>query len=385
MKKSVQIIYIVLFLAVISIGTIVNFPNLYTAFKETVSKEKYELWATSIGWDYNDNFSNKYFFVNANGFIRNTLGQRTMKDVVKTSSGKLVIPLGDVEVFAQAENTYIFHEWLKTQDIPFAYIQVPYEICKYDSQLPYGITDYSNANADTYLALLEQNNVPYLDLRESMHTDGMTHYDAFFQTDHHWRIETAFWAYGEIVDYIEPILDVEIPNQYTSIDSYYVELTDAPVLGSSGRKTGISYGGLDTLSLIYPKYNVQASFEAPEEGILRTGTFQEAYMVYERLEGDSLYEMSQYNVYIGEDYPTTRQKCETAPCDKKILIIKDSFSRPVQAFLGTSFSRVDTIDLRYYDGNIQEYILEYNPDIVLLCYNPYMLHSPDFFHFIKEQ
>ncbi|MBQ7776088.1 MAG: hypothetical protein IJ379_09220, partial [Lachnospiraceae bacterium] len=113
------------------------------------------------------------------------------------------------------------------------------------------------------------------------------------------------------------------------------------------------------------------------------GSFQEAYMDYARLDGDNLYEMAQYDVYIGEDHPTTRQLCQEAPCDKKILLIKDSYFRPVQAFLGTVFTQVDTIDMRYYTGSVQEYIEEVQPDMVLLCYNPYMVHDISNFRFYE--
>lgn len=383
MKKARQIIYIVLFIVIIGTGTIINMPNFYESVTKNIKSEKYEAWSILIGLDYNENFFDKYFFVNANGLCHKILGQRTIKDVVKTDAGKLVVPVEEVQVWQQAEKTKELYAWLREEGIPFAYIQVPYEICKYDSQLPVGISDYSNTNADCFLQLLAQNNVPYYDLREDMHSANMEHYDSFFLTDHHWTIETAFWAFGQIVHYVETILEVEVPQEYTAMDSFYLERWDEPVLGSNGRKTGVAYAGLDSISLIYPKDDMQMSFSAPEEGVFREGSFQEAYMVYERLQGDNLYEMAQYDVYIGKDYPTTMQRYELAPCDKKILLIKDSYTRPVQAFLGTVFTQVNTIDMRYYEGDVQEYIQELQPDIVLLCYNPYMLTGYSNFNFVQ--
>ena len=99
------------------------------------------------------------------------------------------------------------------------------------------------------------------------------------------------------------------------------------------------------------------------------------------LEGDDLYDMLQYNVYIGEDKGYAQQKCQNAPCDKKLLVIRDSYFRPVQAFLGTVFTEVDTIDMRLFEGDLREVILETDPDIVLVCYNPYMLQSVENFEF----
>lgn len=383
MKKTTQILYIVLFILVIGIGTVCNLPKLFPITQEIAEEEKYEAWPTLIGLEYSEQFFDKYFFVNANGFFHKIMGQRKMKDVVKTDTGKLVTPVEEAVVWQQVEKTKDFYQWLQEEGIAFSYVQVPYDICKYEDGLPKGIKDYSNQNADNFLFGLKQADIPVYDLREELHASGQKHYEAFFKTDHHWTIETAFWAFGTMVDYLENMLSVQVPAEYTDLESYYVETWKEKVLGSNGRRTGISYGGLDNITLIYPKFTTQLTFAAVEEEIYREGDFKEAYMVYERLEGDNLYEMGQYDVYIGEDYPTTTQKCKDAPCDKKILLIKDSYFRPVQAFLGPVFSEVDTIDMRYYEGDVKQYITEMQPDVVLLCYNPYMLSDLKNFRFTE--
>lgn len=383
MKKTTQILYIVLFVLIISIGTLCNLSKLFPITKEITEEEKYEAWTTLIGLEYSEQFFDKYFFVDANGFFHKVMGQRKMKDVVKTDTGKLVTPVEEADVWEQVEKTKDLYQWLQEEKIAFSYVQVPYEICKYEDGLPKGIRDYSNQNADNFLLGLKQADIPVYDLREEMHATGLSHNEAFFKTDHHWTIETAFWAFGTMVDYLENILLVQIPDEYTDLESYNLETRKEKVLGSNGRRTGITYGGLDELNLIYPKFTTQLTFEAVEEKIYREGDFKEAYMVYERLEGDNLYEMGQYDVYIGEDYPSTTQRCEDAPCNKKILLIKDSYFRPVQAFLGLIFTEVDTIDMRYYEGDVKQYITEMQPDVVLLCYNPYMLSDLKNFRFAE--
>lgn len=381
MRRTAQIIYIVLFITIIGLGTVLNLPGLFSIAAEAVRDNEYEAWSTVIDLEFSDKFFNKYDFVNANGAVQEILGQREMNGVTKLNNGKLVVVLDERPVWQQANKTKELYDWLQDRQIEFCYVQVPYEICKYDSLLPVGVEDYSNADADTFLELIGQNKVPYLDLREKMHEAGLEHYEAFFQTDHHWTIETAFWAYGVMTGYLEEVFGEKIPVEYTDITSYHVETYEKCVLGSNGRKTGVVYGGLDDITLLYPTFKTNVSFEAPEEGIFREGDFQEAFMDYSFLEGDNLYEMSQYNVYIGEDYPTTEQLCPKAPCDKKVLLIKDSYFRPVQAFLGTTFSQVNTLDMRYFTGDVEDYIEQLQPDIVLLCYNPYMVHDLSNFRF----
>ena len=383
MKRTVQTIYIILFIGIIGVGTVCNFPKLYKITKDTVHDHVYEAWAILIGLEYSEAFFDKYFFVNANGFFHKVLGQRKVKDVVKVDSGQLTIPLEETPVWQQAEGTSKLYAWLEEEGIPFCYVQAPYEICKENPQLPKGILDYSNKNADVYLSLLKKAGVPVLDLREEMHACNMDHYESFFATDHHWKIETAFWAYGVLTERICKELQEEVPVENLQLEAFRVETAHDKILGSNGRRTGIAYAGLEDITLIYPKEKIQVSFAAPEEGIFREGDFRETYMVYERLEGDNLYEMAQYDIYIGEDYPTTSQIYEEAPVEKKILLIKDSYFRPVQAFLGTVFTQTDTIDMRYFTGDVKEYIRETNPDMVLLCYNPYMLLTYGNFRFVE--
>lgn len=385
MKKTVQILYIVLFLIVISVGTVMNLPGLAGIISDVVKNNSYEAWTILIGLEYNDSFAGKYKFINLNGYLRNIFGHRTMNDVVKLDCGKLVSVTENFEVWQQAENTVDLYRFLQEKDIPFTYIQAPYEVCKYDPQLPIGIQDHSNKGADIFLEYISSEGIPTIDLREILHEDlqvaGKNHYDAFFSTDHHWKIETAFWAYSYIVDYLEEVLEIEIDEKYTDIDSYQIETLEDCMLGSNGRLSSFTFGGVDDLTLIYPKYKTEVSYAAPTEGIYREGDFQEAYMDYAWLEGDNLYDMAQYNVYIGEDWGYTQQKCETAPCDKKLLLIKDSYFRPVQAFLGTVFTEIETIDMRAFDGDVKNYIKESNPDMVLICYNPFMLQSVENFKF----
>ena len=71
-----------------------------------------------------------------------------------------------------------------------------------------------------------------------------------------------------------------------------------------------------------------------------------------------------------------RFRCETAPSDKKILMIKDSFGLPVEDFLSTAFRRVETLDLRYLkDTTAAEVIDRFQPDMVIVMYNPFVMEG----------
>ncbi|MBQ7832125.1 MAG: hypothetical protein IJ336_00915 [Lachnospiraceae bacterium] len=381
MKKITQYLYIGLFLLMIGAGFVLNFGNLSEATKEAVEEYDYDAWSIIIENRFNDSFWNRYGFIEVNGTVHKLLGQRQMNGMVKLNNGKLVSTVEYRDVSYSAQNVIDFYAKLEEMNVPYIYIQAPYDFCKYDSQLPEGIEDYSNYNADVFLQLLSENNVPNMDLRECLHESGMNHYESFYMTDHHWTIETSFWAYTEVVNCISDILGEAPDSKYLDMGNYTKTTLADAVLGSNGRKTGIVYAGLDDITMLVPNFETQVDLSVPEKDLYRQGDFEDAFMFYERLDGNNLYEMLQYNVYMGQDYACAVQTCQNAPVDANILLIKDSFARPVSAFMGTVYSEVHCIDMRYYEGNIEEYIQSNDIDIVVMMYNPYMLTNEGAYKF----
>lgn len=383
MKKVTQYLYVYAFLGILFLGFFMNLSNLSAAVNKAVTEYSYEGWSTIINLEYNDNIWNRYAFVEGNGLVHRVLGQNRMNGIVRLKNGKVVTVTEATDITVQAQSVIQFNQWLQEREVDFLYVQAPYEVCDVDNQLPKGIMDYSNDNAGRFITCISEAGVPYMDLHEMMHEEGMDHYDAFFKTDHHWKIETAFWAFTKIVEYTEEI-GVSVPAEYVSMESYSREKTEAVILGSNGRKTGYLYSGLDDMTILTPAFDTSVRLIVEEENINREGSFEEAYLFYERLSGDSIYETAQYDIYLGQDYGLCSLICETAPSDQKILIIKDSYARPVVTFMGTVYAQADVIDMRYYDGNVYEYVEQTQPDMVIVMYNPYMLNTVGNFDFNKE-
>lgn len=384
MKKITQYIYLFLFIGFLAVGFVCNLPNLFASVDKAVKEYPYEAWSIIVGNEFNDNIWNRYAGVEVNGLVHKILGQDRMNGIVRLDNGKVVTIVEQKDVTQQAQSVAEMNAWLEEKDIEFLYVQTPYEVCDVDSKLPTGIKDYSNDNAGRFLSLLDEAEVPCLNLHESMHSQNLDHYNMFYMSDHHWKVETAFWAYGEIVGCIEEHLGCVVPEMYVSKESYSAENLGAIMLGSNGRKTGFLYSGLDELTIMTPSFDTQVSMTVETDEIYREGTFEEVFLFEERLSGDNIYETAQYDIYMGKDYGVCSLKCDNAPCDQKILIIKDSYSRPIMAFMGATYSQVDAIDMRYYGGDVYEYIEETKPDMVVVVYNPHMLNSVDNFAFNGE-
>lgn len=64
----------------------------------------------------------------------------------------------------------------------------------------------------------------------------------------------------------------------------------------------------------------------------------------------------------------------------RVLLIKDSFMLPLEAFLSTEFTEVDVIDPRHYKASsLAEYVLWTRPDLVIQMNNVTALFNMNFF------
>ena len=309
-------------------------------------------------------------FINFNGLMGRAMGQRHLNKAVKLNNGHLTDRKDDIDPSPFAQNVVELNDFLSAEGIPFVYVSAPHKNCKYDPQLPAGDTDYINQTLDGFLEILAQNNVNFLDLRESLHDDGMSHYDSFFVTDHHWKPETALWASGEILSHLHQSGYLPKPDPFfTDPENYHTEVYENWFLGANGKRTGIYYAGRDDISVMWPRFETDITMSVPSTALSRSGPFRQSLLFEERLAKPGYFTQNPYVVYTNGDHDLALFENAGAHLDSKILIIKDSFSLPLRAFLSVSVSHIATLDLRYYNQSLREFIEDYQPDIVMMIYN----------------
>ncbi|WP_043922906.1 alginate O-acetyltransferase AlgX-related protein [Leadbettera azotonutricia] len=239
--------------------------------------------------------------------------------------------------------------------------------------LPYG--DY-NYREDTFLYWLDQFGIDNLDLRESLKDNNIAPEDYFFHTDHHWRLETSFAAFGDIVAWLDETFGVDLdPDRfYTDISNYYQRTYENASLGSFGRKTGIIFSGLDDFTVLWPKFDDQTDFTYYPRFLLPysqpiSGPFTES-LLYPRL-------ISTENPYINDFYGVYQSGIKSHekiinnknPDLPKMLLIRDSFSLPLGVFMAPLFSQIDCIwpansDNFFFD--IDAYLQENHFDFIMI-------------------
>ena len=291
--------------------------------------------------------------------------------VVKDNNDKLQFICFEVDTQPYVEEIAKVKGVLDELDTPLVYVQTPVKTIDGYTQMPIGITDYANSNTDRFMKQLADKGINTIDLRKNLKESSLDLGDAFYTTDHHWKTQTAFWAVGQVTNYLKESigLDLDPKHFYTNEENYESVFYEKNFLGSQGRRVGKYYGGVDDYTLMLPKYDTDytVTINKSNSSTTEEGTFEDALVKYNLLSPTDIF-TNRYAAYFGADFPEVIVKNHSANNDMKVLIFKDSFGLPFSAFFSTMVGETRLLDTRYYDGDVEEYIRAYNPDLVLYVY-----------------
>ncbi len=213
----------------------------------------------------------------------------------------------------------------------------------------YGIP-YNDLNefADEVLLYLRHYNIDYIDFRDVFIENDMSMEELFYKTDHHWNIETAFFATGVVLEHLETEYnDYLDPDGYwRNLDNYVVEEYREVYLGSQGRETGITYvNGLDDFTFIYPKkkmdYTYTYVFSSNDKVYQRRGDTLNTLVDKSPLEEENKYEADLYESYLNCVCRRDEIINEQLENGRKMLFIRDSYSSPLATFLAPMCKEID--------------------------------------------
>lgn len=319
-----------------------------------------------------DSFVSKHYFVNLNGLFARLTGRRTLNNVVKLNNGVLSEAVNDINMASLANGLVDFSDYLNNQNIPFLYVQMSYKESLDGRSFPEGVSTYGNKNADGLLSQLSAEGIKTLDLRPLLAQTPEMLEQYFYKTDHHWNADGAFVAFREILNYLYELFpDGNIDLTYAQTDQWERHSIDDWFLGSRGKRVGIYFGGTDPLIWYTPKFETEMSCSIPKNGSLFRGDFTAANIREKYIEKKNYFGDNSYCVYIGGDYPLVQHRNRNAPSPLKVMMIKDSFSLPLQAYLSTVFQEIDVVDPRHFsECTVAEYVERTDPDVVILGMNP---------------
>ena len=381
-NKCVTGIIIASFLGLTGFFTVFNFPVIrqafsgFTAHPDNITAFGEEMSAAMKS----DKLFHKDDLINMNGLYARLTGRRLYNEVVLMNNGMLNYS----EMKLNAKTYEIpqiladFSDFVEKQGGKFVYVQFPGKYDRENALMPDGISPQIRKEINGLTDLIGKAGVDVLDLHSLLADSAADIEENYYITDHHWKPAAAFKAFQAIMDHLQQLFpDESYSGEALNTGSWTVHEIPNQFLGSFGRRVGVFFRGSDDLQWLTPDFETEISFSYPLEDIYLKGDFEHTMIRKEYLEPEmNKLHTDNYFVYIGDNYPFTRTENYMPLSDQKVLLLHDSYSLPVIAFLSTVFREVDAIDTRSYadyypEMPVKTYVEQNRPDIVIMALSPY--------------
>ena len=356
----------------ILILTVVNADMVIKPVSELAgSKSDFSQMIEQISSNYTSNkFWGKNSFVNLNGLFGRITARRFVNNVYRLNNGTLSFSYEAEEkvqsMEAPAARIAALSDLVESQGMQFIFLLRPNKMDVNAEIVPVGLHNHMNENDLNLLSLLAQSGVKTFDFRDALmgDVDKVSRY--FYLTDHHWNSDGALEAFRLLMDHLQT-LDPSIHPTYTDPSMWERHSKDNWFLGSQGKRVGTLYAGVEPLNWHTPKFETHMTTINAHQNQVYRGDFYAANIIERYITQRNLFNDSAYGVYTGGDFSLVQHRNAQAPNRKRILLIKDSYMRPLEAFLSTEFTELDAIDPRYYqESSIADYCRYNHYDYVLL-------------------
>jgi len=172
----------------------------------------------------------------------------------------------------------------------------------------------------------------------------------FYKTDHHWTTKGAYYGYKEMGNTMGFIPRKE--------SDFNIEQVTDSFFGSLYSKSGFKNIAPDTINLYIPKSKEEYNIDFYETNNPTTSLYSM----------DNINKKDKYTIFLGGNHPIIKI-ATNSNSKEKLLIIKDSYANSIVPFLTGHYGEIYMVDLRYYDGNLKEFIKSNSIDNVLFLYN----------------
>lgn len=175
--------------------------------------------------------------------------------------------------------------------------------------------------------------------------------DIYYRTDHHWTTLGAYYGYEKIAEAFN--------NEIIGLNQYDKEVVDDKFLGTIQSKVNYDIG-YDEIIRYMPKFNTDYTMILNEDKSTETNSLYDF---------NKLKSKEKYAIFLGGNNAATRIKNNAVANNKKLLIIKDSYSHCLTPFLVNNYSEVLLLDLRYFMGGVDTFLNQEEFDDILIVYN----------------
>lgn len=298
--------------------------------------------------------------------------ENTEPEVVRLENGYLESAGNFFYYLTQPDETVAeFSSWVEeTLNCPYLYIQAPAKLCALDQEQQLPLPEMTNANQQTdwLLEHLAELGVDTLDLRESLHADGLNHYDCFYVTDHHWTMDAGLWAADVMAAELEERYGLAMDMSPLNPEKYEQRVWEDAFLGSQGRKVTLSYAHPEDFILPVPTFATDLHLTVPPWGSDFSGGFEILYNE-SAIPSPDYYRSNSYGAVLMGDCPYLVVENKDHSEGPVVAVLRESFAIAPGPYLSLAAGEVHFIDARYYEGSVKALLEEIQPDIVVSLLN----------------
>lgn len=184
----------------------------------------------------------------------------------------------------------------------------------------------------------------------------------YYATDHHWTIRGAYYTYQMLLECINNTENDHLL-QYPAFEQLKATVNPDRMVGSYLKKLGDSgLTNVDYMEYAFP-------YDMPEYTRYDNGAISEKVLCNT--------ENPSYAAFMEGDIGNT--VIETCRDElPSILYIGFSYSNPLEMMSVYNFNRVESIDPRYWNGSICQYVKESQPDYIVIVRDDIYEGNPEF-------
>ena len=259
-----------------------------------------------------------------------------------------------------------FSEYISQKGIDFLYVQTP-SVTRiedaYDNHKNAGV----EADLDLYnrfAALLEQSDIPFLNLcKGTSYLKSIT-----MDISDHWVPADALHASSQITAELNDLYGCNLDTEIYKITRYRNVLLDSPeILSTIQNEFGYTYEFL--IPIKQPSYTVtENDCNIIEGSFLETLVSPSEDWDRRGDDGSALIYHNMWRLRNGDYLDIVNWDSSVRLAGKKVLVMGDSFSWPISAYLSQDIGELVAIHPRYFDGDVRTFIEFYQPDLIIWIY-----------------
>lgn len=309
-----------------------SFENLISG-KYTADFEKYTT----------DQFFARDFWVSMKSSAEQAIGKKENNGVYLLEGGALVERFDAPNFDRVDRNTAAVEKLAEKTDIPVYFTLIPGSIKLWEDRLPYGAPRYDQKELiDRIIGNLKE--AKYIDTYSALYDHRNE--EIYYRTDHHWTSLGAYYGYAEAIKGMG-LAPLPLGEEKVVSDDFF---------GTAYSKSGVRSLAPDWIkTYLDPKVEIEVT---DEKGTHPGTLYDESF----------LSKVDKYAYFCGGNHPLYTIKTEHTDAPK-LLLFKDSYANSELPFLTQNFSEIIVVDLRFNKTPVEQYIAEYDIDMVLVSYS----------------